>query len=210
MAERQQRERDAAGDSDEDGETEAQQVTNDRQLSQLLNTTLFAKGSGSKGSGDNAKPDLSSHDTLSRILDLSSSSIARKGQTFGRGHGEKALRADQLSKMPSKMRQGIRAAAGERAEKDVDRKRELGLLNSAYSRKLNGIQEADATMTGRRKAERDRVRGLSMGVGRFKNGTLKLSKDEVNKIVGDGPERKRPGGGRGGGGGGGGNKRRKT
>lgn len=202
-AERAAKRREEGGDDDgETAEDEAEQLTNDRALSQLLNTTLFARGQSSRGGrGDGDKPDLSSHDTLSRILELSSSSTARKGQAFGRGYGDKALRAEQLSKMPAKMRQGIREAAGDRASKEVERNRELGLLNSKYSRKFMGQQVADATMTGRKAASKDRERGLSMGVGRFKNGTLHLSKDEVRKSLGEGRGGER-GGGRGGGRGG--------
>lgn len=200
VAERKQREAEARanranGSDDEDDEDEAEQLTKDRQLSHLLNTTLFANGSngssstshGRKKSGegdDAARPNLSSHATLARLLDLSSSSKARKGQTFGRGHGDKALRASQLSQMPNKMRQGIRSAAGHRAQLDVERKAELGLLGDAHSRKLMGRQEADATMTGKAKAKRDRQRGLGMGVGKFQGGVLKLSDKEVNSVLG--------------------------
>lgn len=186
----------AEAGEDDDEDDEAEQLTNDRQLSHLLNTTLFSQGNGKKkGSSSSDKPDLSSHDTLARILEHSSSSSARKGQAFGRGFGEKALRASQLSQMPISMRQGIRSAAGDRAEKEMERNKEMGLLNSSYSRKFLGRQEADATMTGKRKSERDRVRGLGMGVGRFEGGTLKLSKDEVARMTGEGG---RGGGGKGG------------
>ncbi|CAO1635650.1 unnamed protein product [Sympodiomycopsis kandeliae] len=176
--------REKGGEDEEDEEVEAEQKTNDRELSHLLNTTLFARGSNSKKS-DSDKPDLSSHDTLSRILELSSSNKDRKGQTFGRGFGDKSLRAQQLSKMPSKMRQGIREAAGERAAKEVEKNRELGLLNSKYSRNIMGQQVADATMTGKKATSRDRERGLGMGIGKFKNGTLHLSKDEVRRSLGE-------------------------
>lgn len=198
----------AEAGEDEDEDDEAEQLTNDRQLSHLLNTTLFSQGSSSKkrGNGEDGKPDLSSHSTLARILEHSSSSSARKGQAFGRGHGEKTLRASQLAQMPRDMRQGIRSAAEDRAEKEMERNREMGLLNSAYSRKFLGRQEADATMTGKRKQEKDRVRGLGMGVGRFKDGTLRLSRDEVAKMTGEGGGSR---GGKGAKGGGGGAKRQK-
>lgn len=178
-------------------------MTNDRQLSHLLNTTLFASG-GSRGataSSSKEKPDLSSHDTLARILELSSSSQARKGQVFGRGQGAKALKASQLKSMPANIREGIRAAAGDRAEREVERNKEMGLLSDAYSRKLMGRQYEDETMTGKKREKRDRVRGLSMGVGKFKGGILKLSNEEVSRMTSDGRERskQRPSrGGRGG------------
>ncbi|CAO1626580.1 unnamed protein product [Parajaminaea phylloscopi] len=221
------RQQNGQGEGDEGGDEgdEAEQITNDRQLSHLLNTTLFASGGdGSrKGGGSSDKPDLSSHATLARLLDLSSSSAARKGQTFGRGHGDKSLRASQLAQMPAQMRQGIRAAAGHRADLEVARREEMGLLGDARSRKLLGRQEADATMTGKAKAKRDRTRGLGLGVGKFQGGMLKLSQKEVNDMVGGdrdrgagagagarGRKRSGPGGHRdGGGGGGGGDKGKK-
>jgi hypothetical protein len=183
-------------------------------LSHLLNTTLFAQG-GSRGvgaSGSKDKPDLSSHDTLARILELSSSSQARKGQVFGRGQGAKALKASQLKSMPVKIREGIRSAAGDRADKEVERNKEMGLLTDAYSRKLLGRQYEDETMTGKKREKRDRVRGLGLGVGKFKGGILKLSQEEVSRMTGERRERSRGGssrGGRGGGRGGGPDKRRR-
>lgn len=194
VAERRQHEdavqaRRTGGQHGED-ENEEEQLTRDRQLSHLLNKTLFAPG-GNRSKGDCGRqgskngPDLSSHATLTRLLDLSSSFAARKGQTFGRGHGTKALRASQLAQMPAKMRQGIRSAAGHRADLEVQRRKEMGLLRDAPSRKLLGRQEADATMTGKAKAKRDRDRGLSMGVGKFQGGVLKLSRKEMGDLLGD-------------------------
>lgn len=208
------------GEGDDSDEDEAAQETNDRQLSQLLNTTLFAPGGdASSGKGKagakGGKPDLSSHETLARILELSSSS-SPGAKPAGRGLAQKALKAHQLKTAPSHIRQGLRAAAGDRAAKEVERNRELGLLNSSYSRKFMGEESltADATRTGRKAGKGERVRGLGMGVGKFKDGTLKLSRDEVERMVGsgggDGKGQRRKGGpgGSGGGGGGAGKKRK--
>ncbi|PWN21086.1 hypothetical protein BCV69DRAFT_282587 [Microstroma glucosiphilum] len=194
-AAKQQKKRDVEATAEEASEDEAAQATNDRQLSHLLNTTLFARG-GPRGTGASSskdKPDLSSHDTLARILELSSSSQARKGQVFGRGQGAKSLKASQLKTMPVKIREGIRSAAGGRAEKEVERNKEMGLLSDAYSRKLMGRQYEDETMTGKRREKRDRVRGLGMGVGKFRGGILKLSEEEVSRITGEGREGSRGG-----------------
>lgn len=115
--------------------------------------------------------------------------------------------------MPAKIREGIRSAAGDRAEKEVERNKEMGLLSDAYSRKLMGRQYEDETMTGKKREKRDRVRGLGMGVGKFKGGILKLSKEEVSRMTGEGRERSRGGSSRGGRGGsreGGPGKKRRT
>ncbi|SNX83578.1 uncharacterized protein MEPE_02285 [Melanopsichium pennsylvanicum] len=158
---------------------EKQLVANDRLLSELLSTTLFAPGTGTTSKG---KSNLSSNDTIARIMELSATESQRKGQSVGRGWGEKELKRQQLCKAPAAIRQGMRKAAGERREKEREKAKELGTwhpsLKEAYTNK------ATATEMGLKKESRKRQRGLGMGIGKFQGGTLKLSSSEISKVNG--------------------------
>ncbi|TKY87766.1 hypothetical protein EX895_003347 [Sporisorium graminicola] len=158
-------------------EEEKQLVANDRLLSELLSTTLFAPGTGNTSKG---KSNLSSNDTIARIMELSASDTQRKGQAIGRGWGENELKRQQLSKAPAAIRQGMRKAAGERRDKEREKAKELGTwhpsLKQAYS------NQATATEMGLKKDTRKRQRGLGMGIGKFQGGMLKLSSQEISKV----------------------------
>ncbi|CDU23051.1 uncharacterized protein SPSC_01681 [Sporisorium scitamineum] len=158
-------------------EEEKQLVANDRLLSELLSTTLFAPGTGNTSKG---KSNLSSNDTIARIMELSAADTQRKGQAIGRGWGENELKRQQLSKAPAAIRQGIRKAAGERRDKEREKAKELGTwhpsLKQAYA------NQATATEMGLKKETRKRQRGLGMGIGKFQGGMLKLSSQEISKV----------------------------
>lgn len=160
-------------------EEEKQLVANDRLLSELLSTTLFAPGTGNTSKG---KSNLSSNDTIARIMELSATESQRKGQAIGRGWGENELKRQQLSKAPAAIRQGMRKAAGERRDKEREKAKELGTwhpsLKQAYS------SQATATEMGLKKETRKRQRGLGMGIGKFQGGMLKLSSQEISKVNG--------------------------
>ncbi|PWN47180.1 hypothetical protein IE53DRAFT_371670 [Violaceomyces palustris] len=181
---------------------EKQMESNDRILSNLLSTTLFAPGSESSSGG---KRKLSSSETIARIMELSSTENQRKGQALGRGWGDDELKRKELSKMPASIRQGIRRAAGERREKEKQTAKELGIWHPSLKKVGN---EGNALERGFRKNDRERVRGIGLGVGKFSGGQLKLSGEEIERINGPrggGGGSKR--GGRGGRGGGGGKRR---
>lgn len=160
-------------------EEEKQLVANDRLLSELLSTTLFAPGTGNTSKG---KSNLSSNDTIARIMELSATDSQRKGQAIGRGWGENELKRQQLAKAPAAIRQGMRKAAGERRDKEREKAKELGTwhpsLKQAYS------NQATATEMGLKKENRKRQRGLGMGIGKFQGGMLKLSSQEISKVNG--------------------------
>ncbi|KAJ9478710.1 hypothetical protein PHBOTO_002206 [Pseudozyma hubeiensis] len=160
-------------------EEEKQLVANDRLLSELLSTTLFAPGTGNTSKGNS---NLSSNDTIARIMELSATDSQRKGQAIGRGWGENELKRQQLAKAPAAIRQGMRKAAGERRDKEREKAKELGTwhpsLKQAYS------NQATATEMGLKKENRKRQRGLGMGIGKFQGGMLKLSSQEISKVNG--------------------------
>ncbi|KAE8224837.1 hypothetical protein CF319_g2330 [Tilletia indica] len=218
----------ATADEDEEGTEEKEHKANDRLLSHLLSTTLFAPGSDASSTPPtkrNGKPALDpTKGTLASILELSSSTEQRKGAVVGRGWGDAQARLQDLGKMPARLREGLKKAAKGRVEKEQDRAKELGLvhrsLNKGKKTNMGGtgaIGAVDMALSGvgSSKKAKDRVRGLGLGVGTFGGGKLTISTRDVEKINGPSSSRGPPGGGgrggrggrgggRGGGGGGGG------
>jgi len=161
-----------------------------------------------------------------RILELSSYSIP--------GEGSKSAHESnsRLSSHPAKIRTGIIHAQAKRDAQAREEARAAGNkgLGESHKKRDTGGRDRAAMgsdlgkkkgMAGRTKGDAARDRGLTMGVGRFSNGALKLSESEIARgtaeprdsgrggRVGRGG-RGRGGGGRGGGGrGGGGGKRGK-
>lgn len=161
---------------------EKQLVANDRLLSELLSTTLFAPGSSS--ASNSSKPKLSSNDTIARILELSTPETQRGGTAIGRGWGETELKRQQLAKAPAAIRQGMRRAAGERRDKEREKAKELGTWHPSL--KAGFENKATKTEMGMKKDTRKRERGMGVGIGKFQGGMLKLSAGEITKINGKG------------------------
>ncbi|CAD6891764.1 unnamed protein product [Tilletia controversa] len=208
----------ARAQDDDEAADEKEQKANDRMLSHLLSTTLFAPGadaSSTPSTRRNGKPSLDpSKGTLASVLELSSSHEQRKGAVVGRGWGDAQARLQELGKMPNRVREGLKKAAKGRVEKEQDRARELGLvhrsLNKGKRTNMGGtgaIGAVDMALSGvgSSKKPKDRVRGLGLGVGSFGGGKLTISSRDVEKINGPSSSRGRGGGrgGRGGRGGGG-------
>lgn len=192
----------AAAGGGEEAEEEKAMQSNDRELSRLLSTTLFAPGGASTGA-QGTRRNLSSNETLARLMELSSSSAARRGAAVGRGWGESAHKAAQMGKMPASMRAGLRRAQKDKLDKDVERAKELGNYHSSVKKLVGNNQAGMDLILGTRdddRKKRTRERGLGMGVGTFNRGTLRLSEEEVERI--NGSRKRGPSGGSGGSGGG--------
>ncbi|PWN93827.1 hypothetical protein FA10DRAFT_283450 [Acaromyces ingoldii] len=189
----------AAGGGEE-GEEEKAMQSNDRELSRLLSTTLFAPGGASTGA-EGSRRNLSSNETLARLMELSSSSAARRGAAVGRGWGESAHKAAEMGKMPASMRAGLRRAQKEKLDIEVERAKELGNYHSSVKKLVGNNQAGMDLILGTRdddRKKRTRERGLGMGVGTFNRGTLRLSEEEVERI--NGSRKRGSSGGSGGGG----------
>ncbi|KAK0547199.1 hypothetical protein OC846_004954 [Tilletia horrida] len=195
----------------EDAEQEKEHQANDRLLSHLLSTTLFAPASQNQQKS-NGKPALDpSKGTLSTILELTSTSDQRKGLAIGRGWGEAQARIKEVGKMPARMQAGMKRAAKERVDKEQARATELGLVHRSLNKgskrtNLGGtgaVSTVDMALSGRGASStgQKRVRGLGMGVGKFGGGKLVISARDVEKINGPSRSGGGPGGSRGRGGG---------
>ncbi|KDN39328.1 hypothetical protein K437DRAFT_264595 [Tilletiaria anomala UBC 951] len=161
------------GESDPEVEDEKKNASNDRLLSQLLATTIFAPGSSS--GDDGRKRDLSSAATIARIMELSTPESKRGGGAVGRGWGEMAFKKTQNGRMPTNMQRGLENARKEREKKEVEREKELGIYRPELKR-------GEASMSKGKDLKKDRLRGLSMGVGTFRDGALRLSKQDIARV----------------------------
>ena len=180
------------GNADGGGEEdEKENASNDRLLSRLLSTTLFAPGSNFAVSGgltghDSKKRDLSSTSTVARIMELTTPESKRSGGTaVGRGWGEMAFKSKQMGKTPSSMQAGLTRARKEKHAKEIQREKELGIYRPELKHGEVGAKGADAAK------KRRRERGIGMGVGTFKNGALHISKHDAAKIQSKGKGRSR-------------------
>ncbi|TFY52114.1 hypothetical protein EVJ58_g10190 [Rhodofomes roseus] len=93
------------------------------------------------------------------------------------GKGERDVRLTERNKAAKRVREGMAAKQQERNEKQLEEAKHLGNYHPA----LKKLYEASAQGPNRK-----REKGLRMGVGSFKGGVLKLSKDEINSVVGGG------------------------
>ncbi|UZJ51918.1 hypothetical protein CBS101457_001238 [Exobasidium rhododendri] len=173
------------GESAQDQEDERQAETNDRALSTLLSTTLFAPGgSGASTTRSNGRPNLGSNDTLARLLELTAPSVTGNGKSQGRGLGAAMLKSQDMSKMPATIRHGMRRVEMENQEKELQRQKELGNYHHTIKGLIGKRDGLDLIMGTKEKDRKKRTRekGLAMGVGKFSGGTLKLSDGDVQRI----------------------------
>jgi hypothetical protein len=172
-------------EDEDDEEDEKKAQTNDRALSDLLSTTLFAPGGvGSTTKRSNGRPILGSNDTLARLLELSQPSMTGKVESQGRGYGAALLKSQEMGKMPLEIRHGMRRAELENQDKQLQRQKELGNYHHSIKGLVTKREGLDLVLGTKSKdrAKRTRDKGLSMGVGKFSGGMLKLSEQDIQRI----------------------------
>lgn len=164
---------------------EEDQWANDRKLSELLSTTLFAPGAAND-TGKKRKLNTTTNETLARVLELSNSDTLHAPGRAGSGWGATQLRAQELGRMPGAMRAGMRRAAGERRARELETQKELGLWHPSLHRKQQQ-NRATATERGAKPTQpKKRLRGIGSGIGKFRGGTLHLSDKDVQRIKSQG------------------------
>ncbi|EKM80361.1 hypothetical protein AGABI1DRAFT_128034 [Agaricus bisporus var. burnettii JB137-S8] len=91
------------------------------------------------------------------------------------GKGEKTVRQVERNKASKKVREGLAQKQKERDQQQLEEAKNLG----NYHPTLKKLFEASGAP-----ASRSRNRGLKMGVGKFENGVLKLSKRDIATVGG--------------------------
>ncbi|PKI85981.1 hypothetical protein MVES1_000156 [Malassezia vespertilionis] len=191
--------------NEQDEEGDADMRANDRKLSALLSTTLFAPGSTSLNK--KRKLTTTTNENLARIVELSNvDTIGGAKAAPGTQFGEKTLKAQELGKMPARIRSGIRRAAGERRDREMETQKELGLWDPKQHKKSR-MSQGTSTERGTKSVQtKHRERGIGSGIGKYRGGTLHLSSAEVRNMQGpktttrDGGKRRGSQGGKRGGG----------
>ena len=103
------------------------------------------------------------------------------------GQGSSKLKQKEHNNAAGKIRVGLERRQDELKEHEITQAKELGI----YDKSLKHIYGNDKNNKSNNKrsfgnlnADRDgkRQKGLGMGVGKFKNGMLTLSKNEIEKV----------------------------
>ncbi|KAF1957393.1 hypothetical protein CC80DRAFT_410694 [Byssothecium circinans] len=161
----------ASKKEDNDDSTEALNLKNDLALQNLLREShilsTHAPTYSTRGDTPSAKP--TSIATRHKLVDLHMQSLGAKGSIFTQ------------KKMPMQYRKGIAAKATLREDLRRKEAKENGII---LERKSRGSGSGKGAVG---KRDRDRDRGVGApSVGKFKNGTLTLSRKDVNSITRDG------------------------
>ncbi|KIJ56731.1 hypothetical protein M422DRAFT_149073, partial [Sphaerobolus stellatus SS14] len=137
---------------------------NDALLHQLVHTKLL---SGSLNPELNLTPAQRRKALAGRVLELA-------GETkLGKGEGD--VRAAEKRKAAKRIRDGMMSKQMEREKAALDEAKNVGNYHPA-------LKKLFETSTSTQPQKRER--GLRMGVGKFSNGILKLSRDDISKVQG--------------------------
>ncbi|KAF8165426.1 hypothetical protein B0H34DRAFT_689143 [Crassisporium funariophilum] len=147
---------------EEEDKTNAQ---NDALLHKLVHTKLL---SGSLDYELDLTPAQRRKALAGRVLELSGEAKL--------GKGEKSVREAERNKASKRVREGI---AGRQKERGVQKLEEAKNLGN-YHPVLKRVFEASSSTPPVRKREK----GLKMGVGKFSNGSLRLSREDIDIGIG--------------------------
>ncbi|KAI9229588.1 MAG: hypothetical protein DHS80DRAFT_22239 [Piptocephalis tieghemiana] len=163
---------------EEDKEEEEEEREN-KILDRELNALLSSKGSALQGL-------LKSGRTADIVEYCAEESLS--GRSRRKAMDEKLTKLGMKNEgkkknIPLKMHLGMQKASVERGKKTLQEARESGMLTKALARQVEqsmGMGESKAKPSYRRD------RGLSMGVGKYKDGALHISNREIKRIESQG------------------------
>ncbi|WWC98159.1 hypothetical protein V866_005050 [Kwoniella sp. B9012] len=200
----------ARAGSQEDDLDEQSNLKLDQTLHKMLLTTLLPTDTLDKAN----RPSEKRNHLQGRLRELASFNLP--------GEGISSLRSAELSRHPAHIRTAIMQKAQKKEKAQREEQRAAGNIDKRFGGLSDGggksrggreVKRADIGkevgkkkgMQGRTRDDSERARGLSLGVGKFSNGMLKLSRSEIQSVNGAG---RGDGGRRGGRGGKRGGKRR--
>ncbi|KAG9092640.1 hypothetical protein FS749_015550 [Ceratobasidium sp. UAMH 11750] len=154
-----------APDEDADGEEEQINTRNDKILHELVHSQLLNNTQAYDPNQGSAKR---SRTVVGRLVELADN--AKVGQ------GAVSLVAKEQARHAQRVRIGLREKAKEREAKALEEAKALGNYHPSIKRNF-------ATF-GSKAAKQRRQRGLALGIGKFRNGALSLSKDELRSVQG--------------------------
>ncbi|ESK90305.1 hypothetical protein Moror_13789 [Moniliophthora roreri MCA 2997] len=163
----------AAGEEDKN---EQSNIENDAILHRLIHTKLL---SGSLNSELDLTHAQRQKALSGRVLELAGGAKL--------GLGEKSVRKDERNKMSKKVRAGLVSKEKEKQKARIEEAKNLGNYHPGLKRLFE-----DPLYENKPKK---RQRGLQMGVGKFSGGTLKVSRNEISMVQGQGRSTGRRAGG---------------
>ncbi|TFK55779.1 hypothetical protein OE88DRAFT_1652250 [Heliocybe sulcata] len=141
---------------------------NDAELRRLIHTKLL---SGSLNPELDMKPAQRRKALEGRVMELAGE--------VKLGKGERSVKSAERNKAAQKVRIGMLAKQKDREGKHLEEAKNLGNYHPT-------IKKLFEPSDGQRSI-RKREKGLTMGIGKFKSGVLKLSKEEISSIQGSSP-----------------------
>ncbi|KAJ3811924.1 hypothetical protein EV368DRAFT_79461 [Lentinula lateritia] len=153
-----------SGTTDEDIK-ERTNIQNDALLHKLVHTKLL---SGSLNPELELTPAQRRKALSGRVIELTGDAKL--------GRGERTVRRAEHNKASKRVREGLMQKQKERRAAQLQETKNLGNYHPALKRLLDPDSETAKP--------KKRVRGLQMGIGSFKGGTLKLSREEIGSVQG--------------------------
>ncbi|KAJ4466508.1 hypothetical protein J3R30DRAFT_3859295, partial [Lentinula aciculospora] len=144
---------------------EQSNIQNDALLHKLVHTKLL---SGSLNSELELTPSQRRKALSGRIVELTGDAKL--------GRGERLVRTAEHNKASKRVREGLMQKQKERRAAELEEAKNLGNYHPTLKRLLDPDSE-----TAKHKK---RLRGLQMGVGSFRGGILKLSREEIDSVQG--------------------------
>ncbi|EOR04946.1 Protein FAF1 [Wallemia ichthyophaga EXF-994] len=150
-------------------------IENDKELEQLLHSQLFTARENTK----NMKAGDKMRMYEGRLLE-----IAGKADV---GRGAAKLKKAEHKKASGVVRTGLEKHDKEMKVNELQHAKDLGVYDKSLKHLYEGAEgksKATKRSFGSLNADRDnkRQKGLSMGVGKFKNGMLSISKAEIDSV----------------------------
>ncbi|KIK65352.1 hypothetical protein GYMLUDRAFT_38800 [Collybiopsis luxurians FD-317 M1] len=162
---------------DDEDAAERSNLQNDALLHKLVHTKLL---SGSLNPELDLTPAQRRKALSGRVLELTGEAKL--------GRGERSVRGAEHNKASKRVREGLMQKQKERRVVQLEETKNLGNYHPKLKRLFN--EELEDVKP------KKRIRGLKMGVGNFKDGTLRLSREEIHSVQGQkvgGPSRARGG-----------------
>ncbi|CUA73859.1 hypothetical protein RSOLAG22IIIB_01379 [Rhizoctonia solani] len=152
-------------DSGAESDQEISNVKNDKLLHELVHSQLLSNPHAFDAKQGSAKR---SRTVAGRLLELADDAKI--------GRGAEALRAKENSHHAKRVRLGLLNKAKQREAKALEEAKTLGNYHPSIKKNFGTL--------GSGGAKRRRERGLALGIGKFRNGALTLSKNDIKSVEG--------------------------
>ncbi|KAG8762913.1 hypothetical protein FRC11_007145 [Ceratobasidium sp. 423] len=152
-------------DSDAESDQEISNTKNDKLLHELVHSQLLNNPHAFDAKQGSAKR---SRTVAGRLLELADDAKL--------GRGAEALKTKENSRHAKRVRLGLLDKAKQREAKALEEAKTLGNYHPSIKKNFDTL--------GSGGAKRRRERGLALGIGKFRNGALTLSKNDIRSVEG--------------------------